>query len=197
MLGNVKKADEANKKSGGGGVSETAAAAANEERASEQSADGSAECSADSSGEEVKKLSAAVEEEKDRYLRLNAEFQNYKKRVEKEKGDLIKYGNEKLLTDLLPVLDNIDRAAASSEGTQDTRLREGILLIRKAFDDVLGNNGVERIEAIGKAFDHDEHYAVMTEEAEGKEEGIVVDELQTGYKLNGKVIRPSMVKVSK
>lgn len=139
----------------------------------------------------------ALAEEKDRYLRLNAEFQNYKKRVEKEKADLIKYGNEKLLTDLLLVLDNIDRAVKSSENTEDTRLRDGILLIKKAFDDTLATNGVTEIEAMDKPFDHDEHYAVMTEEVEGKDEGIIVDVLQKGYKLNGKVIRPSMVKVTK
>lgn len=150
------------------------------------------------SGEgEAEDAQKALLEEKDRYLRLHAEFQNFKKRVEKEKVDLVKYGNEKLLTDLLQVLDNIDRAVKSSEDTQDTRLRDGILLIKKAFDDVLAANGVEEVAAQNAAFNHDEHYAVMTEEAEGVAEGMVLDVLQKGYKLNGKVIRPSMVKVSK
>ncbi|MDO4753935.1 MAG: nucleotide exchange factor GrpE [Bacillota bacterium] len=150
-----------------------------------------------SSTDDENQLEKQLAEEQDRYLRLNAEFQNYKKRVEKEKADLIKYGNEKLLTDLLLVLDNIDRAVKSSENTEDTRLRDGILLIKKAFDDSLAANGVAEIEAKDKEFNHDEHYAVMTEEIEGMQEGIVVDVLQKGYKLNGKVIRPSMVKVTK
>lgn len=156
-----------------------------------------AEGSSKNTEESPKNTEASLAEEKDRYLRLNAEFQNYKKRVEKEKADLIKYGNEKLLTDLLPVLDHIDRAVSSSENTEDLRLREGISLIKKAFAEVLNANGVTEIEATDRPFHHDEHYAVMTEEVEGKEEGWIIDVLQKGYKLNGRVIRPSMVKVTK
>lgn len=158
-----------------------------------------AEAKCDGAAEGASEAETADEcsEAKERYLRLNAEFQNYKKRVEKEKADLIKYGNERLITDMLSVIDNIDRAVDVSENTQDTKLREGIVLIKKSLDDVLKANGLTVVEAQDRQFDHDEHYAVMTEEVAGVGEGIVIDVLQKGYKLNGKVIRPAMVKVSK
>lgn len=146
---------------------------------------------------EMAKLTEELEAEKDKYLRLNAEFQNYRKRVEKEKTDLIKFGNEKILIDLLKVLDNMDRAVESSEDSADTKLREGILLIKKSFDDVLSENGVEEIEALGQPFDHDLHYAVAIDEESEAEPNTVVDVVQKGYKLNGKVVRHSMVRVSK
>ncbi len=149
------------------------------------------------SGAAEKSAEEECAEAKERYLRLNAEFQNYKKRVEKEKAELIKYGNERLITDMLSVIDNIERAVEGSALTEDKKLREGIVLVKKSLDEVLKANGLEPIEAQDMEFNHDEHYAVMTEEVEGVQEGIVVDVLQKGYKLNGKVIRPSMVKVSK
>ncbi len=145
----------------------------------------------------LEEAKAELEAEKDRYLRLNAEFQNFKKRVEREKTDIVKFANERLLTDFLTVLDNMDRALESCEQSSDEKLKEGLEMIKKSLEDVLSKNGVEEVEAKGAKFDPELHHAVMTEEVEGTEEGIVLDVLQTGYKLNGRVIRPSMVKVSK
>ncbi len=145
----------------------------------------------------LEEAKAELEAENDRYLRLNAEFQNFKKRVEKEKADIVKFANERLLTDFLAVLDNMDRALESCEKSSDEKLKEGLGMIKKSLEDVLSKNGVEEIKAKGAEFDPELHHAVMTEEVEGTEDGIVLDVLQTGYKLNGRVIRPSMVKVSK
>ena len=134
----------------------------------------------------------------DKFLRLNAEFMNFKKRTEKEKSDIYKYANEKLMVDLLPVIDNIARAISSIEGTDDHKLvLEGVNLIKNNFDEFLKKNGVEAIDAKGEKFDPNLHHAVMTEENDELEDDTVIDEFQIGYKLNDKVIRPSMVKVSK
>ncbi|MBN2261150.1 MAG: nucleotide exchange factor GrpE [Clostridiales bacterium] len=134
----------------------------------------------------------------DKFLRLNAEFMNYKKRTEKEKSDIYKYANEKIFVELLPVIDNMERALSSIEGAEDHKsVIEGVNLIKKSFDEFLKKNGIEIIPAKGEKFDPNYHHAVMTEENEEVEDDTVIDEFQSGYKLNNKVIRHSMVKVSK
>lgn len=149
---------------------------------------------------EEKKDDESAEEEKEpeedsdtRYLRLMADFQNYKKRVEKEKADIYSYANEKLVTELLAVLDNFERALA-----QDCRgegFKEGMEMIFKQLGDVLEKSGLAEIPALGEEFDPNFHNAVMTEETDEYESGKVSGVMQKGYTLNGKVIRPSMVKV--
>ncbi len=134
----------------------------------------------------------------DKYLRLNAEYINYKRRTEKEKIDIYKYANEKLIVDLLTFMDNIERAVESIKISEDkSSLLDGVSMIKKNFDDFLQKQGVEMIDSKGKEFDPNMHHAVLSEEAEGIEEGIVLEELQKGYMLKEKVIRPAMVKVSK
>ncbi len=134
----------------------------------------------------------------EKFLRLNAEFMNFKKRTEKEKNDIYKYANEKLMVDLLPVIDNIARALHAIEDADNHKsVLEGVNLIKSNFDEFLKKNGVEAINAKGEIFDHNLHHAVMTEENDDFEDDTVIDEFQVGYKLNDKVIRPSMVKVSK
>ena len=139
------------------------------------------------------------EEDADRkYLRLMADFQNYKRRVEKEKKDLYSYANEKIMSDLLEVLDNFERAldqdsAAAADG--GAGFREGMDMIFKQLTDVLKKEGLEEITALGEDFDPNLHNAVMTEETEEYESGKVSGVMQKGYTLKGKVIRPSMVKV--
>jgi len=145
---------------------------------------------------EIEKLKNELEETKDSLLRLSAEYQNFRKRVVKEKEDIYKYANEKLMVDLLPVVDNFDRGFSNLSDDVDKALLEGIELIRKSLKDFLDKNGVKEIEALDKPFDHDKHHAVMTEEKEGIKENIVIEEFQKGYEMNGKVIRHSMVKVS-
>lgn len=160
-------------------------------------AEGKTEGSTEEPGEkkaEEKTDSEAGEDADTRYLRLMADFQNYKKRVEKEKSDLYSYANEKLVTELLAVLDNFERALEQEVG--DTGFKEGMEMILKQLDDVLNKSGLAEIPALGEDFDPNFHNAVMTEETEEYESGKVSGVMQKGYTLNGKVIRPSMVKVA-
>lgn len=133
------------------------------------------------------------EEMNTKYLRLMADFQNFKRRVEKEKSDIYAYANEKLVGDMLDVIDNFERALEHAEG--DDGFVKGMENIFKILKDVLEKSGLEEIEALGADFDPNVHNAVMTEESTEYESGKVSAVLQKGYKLNGKVIRPSMVKV--
>ncbi|MBQ8151558.1 MAG: nucleotide exchange factor GrpE [Firmicutes bacterium] len=136
---------------------------------------------------------AEQEDESTRYMRLMADFQNYKKRVAKEKTDLYQYANEKIVTELLAVLDNFERALEQEAG--DEGFKEGMQLIFKQLTDVLEKSGLAEIAALGEDFDPNLHNAVMTEASEEYESGKVSGVLQKGYTLNGKVIRPTMVKV--
>ncbi len=129
------------------------------------------------------------------YMRLAADFQNFRKRTEKERADIYAYACEGFASDLLNVMDNFERAMDAAP--EDDKFAEGMGLILKQLQDVLSKNKVEEIEAEGKDFDPNFHNAVMTEPApEGEEGGKVTKVLQKGYTLNGKVIRPSMVSVS-
>lgn len=148
-------------------------------------------------GEEAPEEEAKKEPEEDessRYMRLMADFQNYKKRVEKEKSDIYSYANEKLATELLAVLDNFERAL--DHDGEDKSFKEGMEMIFKQLFDVLEKSGLKEIPALGEEFDPNFHNAVMTEETEEYESGKVSGVMQKGYTLNGKVIRPSMVRVA-
>ena len=133
----------------------------------------------------------------DKYLRLSAEFDNYRKRTLKEKMELTKNAGEKILSDILPVVDNLERALASMEQSDDIdAIREGIKLIYAGFKDFLGRNGVKEIDCQNNVFNTDEHEAVTkipapTPDSKGK----VVDCIQKGYKLNDKVMRFAKVVV--
>lgn len=134
------------------------------------------------------------EEESARYMRLMADFQNYKKRVEKEKTDIYSYANEKIATELLTVLDNFERAL--DHECSDAGFKEGMDMIFKQMFEVLEKSGLAEIPALGEEFDPNFHNAVMTEDTDEYESGKVSGVLQKGYTLNGKVIRPTMVKVA-
>jgi molecular chaperone GrpE len=129
-----------------------------------------------------------------KYLRLMADFQNYKRRTEKEKGDIYSYANEKLVSQLLEVVDNFERALRH-ESTADG-YAEGMEMIFKQLTGVLEKAGLEEINALGEDFDPNFHNAVMTEDNDEYESGKVTEVMQKGYTLNSKVIRPSMVKVN-
>ena len=141
-----------------------------------------------------------AEEDEDlntRYLRLAADFQNFRRRTEKEKSDIYAFANEKFALGLLEVMDNFERAMEHAADSSDPKLAEGMQLILKQLQGVLEKNNVEEIEALGKPFDPNYHNAVMTEAAEeGTEPNTVTKVLQKGYMLNKKVIRPSMVAVA-
>ena len=139
-----------------------------------------------------------VNEERDKYLRLSAEFDNYRKRTLKEKAELIKNGAEKTLTAILPVLDDFERALKNMEASEETKaMKEGVELIFSKFQKILGQEGLQKIETDGQAFDTDFHEAIAlipspSEELKGK----ILDCVQTGYMLNDKVIRHAKVAVA-
>lgn len=145
----------------------------------------------------VAELNAECEQLKDKLLRSQAELQNYRRRVEREKSDIYRFANEKYLNEFLNVVDTIDRAQVMMQDTTDTaKVSEGLELISKQIAEFLERQGVKPIEAIDQPFDHNLHHAVLSEESE-LGEGMVLEELQKGYTLNDKILRPSMVKVSK
>ena len=132
------------------------------------------------------------------YLRLQADFENFRKRTLREKEELRKLASKSIIEDLLPVLDNLHRAleAGKQKGDLD-KFIQGVDMIYSQFWDVLQSKGLECIDCKGKEFDPEIHQAVMQKEVTGEEDNIVLDEIQKGYLLNGKLIRPSMVSVSK
>ena len=134
------------------------------------------------------------EDWQDKYTRLYAEFQNFRRRTDKEKSDIYAFANEKFAMGLLEVVDNFERAMEHGSES-DPKFSEGMQLILKQLQGVLEKNNVEEIEVLGKPFDPNYHNAVMTEAAEA-ESGTVTKVLQKGYMLNKKVIRPSMVAVA-
>lgn len=143
------------------------------------------------------KTEEKADEGNEKYVRLMAEFQNYKKRVAKEKNDIREYATEKLVMELLPVLDNFERALAASAEDDPAGYAKGMELIFTQMVTELQKSGLAEVEAEGQDFDPTKHNAVMTEENEELESGKVSKVLQKGYALNDKVIRPSMVAVTK
>lgn len=141
---------------------------------------------------------AMIEEQKDKYLRLSAEFDNYRKRTMKEKAELIKNGGEKAIAAVLPILDDLERALANMQQADDVKaMYEGIDLIYQKFLKNLNQEGLEKMSPIGEAFDTDFHEAVALIPAQEEEQkGKVLDCVQTGYKLNDKVIRHAKVVVA-
>jgi molecular chaperone GrpE len=154
-------------------------------------------------GEEIQEPGVETKEKKNpedeametKYLRLMADFQNYKKRSEKEKADIYAFANEKIILELLDVIDNYERAL-SHQGEEGSVLQEGMAMIYKQFKGVLEKNGVVEIQALGQDFDPSLHNAVMTESTPEYQHGKVSFVLQKGYLLNSKVIRHTMVKVA-
>ena len=132
----------------------------------------------------------------DKYVRLGAEFDNYKKRSFKEKIDFMKFANEGLIVELLSILDNFERGIKSVETKKDyDLLHQGVDMISKQLHSLLETKGLSRIKAVGQKFDPHQHEAV--EVVDGDDEGTVIEELQSGYLLSGRIIRPAKVKVAK
>ncbi len=142
-----------------------------------------------------KKLQDELDELNDKYQRLQAEYANYRRRTQQEKETIGVFANEKIITELIPVIDSMERALDACENKEDT-MYKGISLVHKQLIDTLVKFGVEEIEAESKEFDPNLHLAVMQESVDGVEANQIVMVLQKGYKLGTKVIRPSMVKVS-
>lgn len=147
--------------------------------------------------QELEAANKLIEEQKDKYLRLSAEFDNYRKRTMKEKAELILNGGEKSISSILPIVDDFERALKNMETATDVAaVREGVELIYNKFMTVLGQNGVKVIETKGKPLDTDYHEAIAVIPAPEEElKGKILDCVQTGYILNEKVIRHAKVVV--
>ena len=147
----------------------------------------------------TEKLEAKEKEAKenyDRYLRTMADLENYKKRAAKEKADIIKFGKEEIIRDILPFVDSLDRALEHSTGDVKA-FKEGIALVQEQLLCCLKKHGVERIETAGLAFDPNFHEALMQMESDQHENNKIVSEMEKGYLLNGRLLRPSRVCVCK
>lgn len=149
----------------------------------------------------TKELEAAqqtIEEQKDKYLRLSAEFDNYRKRTMKEKAELIKNGGEKAIGAILPILDDLERALQNMQKADDVKaMYEGIDLIYQKFLKSLSQEGLQKMEPVGETFDTDFHEAIaLVPSPDEAQKGKVLDCVQTGYKLNDKVIRHAKVVVA-
>ncbi len=141
---------------------------------------------------------AKIKELDDRYLRLAAEFDNFKKRTARQYQDIVKSSNEALLTQMFEVIDNFERALAAADTSSDFEsLKSGTKLIYQNMMDILKKQGVEPIESVGKEFDPNLHEAMMQVESDEHPEGVVVQEMNRGYKLNDRVLRFARVVVSK
>lgn len=146
---------------------------------------------------ELEKLRAESEENHQRLLRTQADFDNFRRRTVKEKEELGKYASAKLITELLPVIDNFERALSLAvESTDSSSYTKGVEMIFRQLDGVLKAEGLTPMEVVGTPFNPEYHQAIMQVETDEYEEGIVVEEVQKGYLLKDKVLRPAMVKVS-
>ncbi len=143
----------------------------------------------------MEELQKQIDEKDDKYKRLQAEYSNYMRRTQQEKETIGLFANEKIIGELIPVLDSMERAIDACTDKEDN-MYKGIELVHKQLIDCLQKFGVEEIAALNEEFDPNLHLAVMQESVEGVEPNKVVMVLQKGYKLKTKVIRPTMVKVS-
>jgi molecular chaperone GrpE len=146
---------------------------------------------------ELEGLRKLADENHERYMRVQADYDNFRRRSRLEKEDFAKYASAKLIELLLPIVDNFERALASSQQVKDfDAIIKGIEMTAKQLEQVLTEEGLKAIESVGQPFNPDFHQAIMQVESEEHDEGIIVEEIQKGYILKDKVLRPALVKVS-
>lgn len=169
-----------------------------EASASEEAEKGSAE--EESLEEQFRAAEVRAEENYDRLLRVTAEFENYQKRMEREMNDFRKFANESLIKDILPIVDNLERALEIPYENNESAfngMREGVQMTLNGLQESLERFGVVSIDSLDKPFDPNFHQAVMQEESEGHPDNTVSKELQKGYVMRERLLRPAMVVVSK
>ncbi|AJS57671.1 nucleotide exchange factor GrpE [Paenibacillus sp. IHBB 10380] len=146
---------------------------------------------------EVTRLQGLADENQQRLLRTQADFDNYRKRTQKEKEDFAKYASTQIINGLLPVIDNFERAIATAgDDTNFESFSKGVSMIFRQLEGVLQAEGLSAMETVGQAFNPEFHQAIMQVESEEYPEGTIVEEVQKGYMLKDKVLRPAMVKTS-
>ena len=149
------------------------------------------------SNTDVERLKQELAQAKDQYLRAQAEFENTKKRLQRDKDEFVKFAAESMARDLLPVLDSLDQALVAVDKQQDTQgIIKGVHLIHRQLLGLLHEEGVSRIPTVGEPFDPHRHEAVgHVEPTNGQAEGAIAEEVHAGYMMHGKVLRPAMVKI--
>lgn len=165
---------------------------------SEEDAAETAEAAQEEEALDAEKLAAELADLNQRFLRVAADFDNYKRRTVQEKEDLVKYSNAKIMGELLPVLDAFQLALKNPGESQEAQnVIKGVEMLYRQIMQVLEQAGMSKIEAVGQPFDPKLHEAIMQVDDDSVPEDTVVEELRAGYVLNERVIRPSMVKVSR
>ena len=146
----------------------------------------------------LKEKASKLDECLDKMLRLQADYENRKKRQEKERLDFLKFANENLITELLRVMDDFERAIDSAKNSNDAKvLLQGIEMVRHDFQDIMEENGLKAIDPKGQLFDPEKHEAIEHIEDDDHPANTVLEVMRKGYELNGKILRPAAVKVSK
>ena len=167
-----------------------------DETAADQAEASSAQPPNDQPDAALRELQREKDALQDRLLRTAAEFDNYRKRMDRERKDLSEYATTDVLLELLPIVDNFERALQAPAGTEADAFRKGIELIHKQMLDLLRKRGVTPLETLGAEFDPNFHQAVIQEPSAEHREGEVMQELQRGYMLGERLLRPAMVKVA-
>lgn len=177
---------------------EVAEEAANDGNAQEEAPVAEEPTAEEKLNQQLEDAQKTIEEQQDKYLRLAAEFDNYRRRTMKEKAELIKNGGEKAITAILPVLDDLERAIKAPDTSDEVKaMREGVELIHGKFLKILTQEGLQKIETEGRDFDTDYHEAIAQIPAPAEDQkGKILDCVQTGYMLNDKVIRHAKVVVA-
>ncbi|WP_238943115.1 nucleotide exchange factor GrpE [Planococcus beijingensis] len=147
--------------------------------------------------DEAEELRKQLEAEQNKYLRLLADYDNFKRRTQIDKDLANKFRSQSLLSDILPVLDNFERALSLQTTSEESAsVMKGVEMVQKSLIEAVSREGLEEIKAVGEPFDPNFHQAVMQEKDDSAEPGTVLQELQKGYILKGRVLRPAMVKVN-
>ena len=134
----------------------------------------------------------------DKYMRAHAEFENARRRMEKDKADYARFASDSLVLEFLPILDNLETSEKHIKEAKDFKaVQEGVDMIQLQMQDFLKDIGIERIKTIGEKFDPNIHDAIEIEESSDKDDGMIAGELKPGYNFNGRLIRPAMVKIVK
>jgi len=148
--------------------------------------------------EELKAKAAERDAYYDKYLRAHADFENSRKRIEKDKNDFIKYANEGFIIELLPILDSLEMAEKHIKEAKDFKaVQEGVDMIQSQIQAFLKDLGVERVKTDGEKFDPHRHEPIEVEESDDKGDGLILSELKAGYMFNNKLLRPASVKIGK
>ena len=194
---NVETEDNQNDKNIENSVSNTDNSEANASDSENNSEESIKDEESESQDTKIKELEKLANDNEEKYLRLYAEFENYKRRIQNENKINKTYQAQGVLTDILPTIDNIERAL-QIEGDNDSfkSLQKGVQMVHESLLRALKDNGLEEIESEGQSFDPNVHQAVVQDDNPEYESGVITQELQKGYKLKDRVLRPSMVKVN-